>query len=158
MSIATTGDGAGERTVYRPRQVRTVGFAIGFLVLGAAVLAAILLPWGPDGGFGLVERFYFLLFGGAIFAFCYREATVRIDATPEHVHVRNLFRSRRLEWAEIIGVSFPSGDPWAHLDLDDGETLAAMTLQRADGAKGIDAARHLARLVRERGEGVEPGL
>lgn len=61
--------------------------------------------------------------------------------------VRNLLLSRRLEWAEIVGVRFAGGDPWALLDLSDGDTLAVMAIQRADGAWGRAEADRLATLL-----------
>lgn len=137
--------------IFRPRLVRAVGFAIGGLVLLASLVAAVVVP----AGFSLVDRVGFAAFGIAVFVFCYREATVRVDAGPDRLRVRNLFSSRDLEWAEVIAVSFPEGDPWAHLDLADGDTLSTMAIQRADGQRGIRDARHLAALVRERGEAAD---
>ena len=64
---------------------------------------------------------------------------------------------QELEWAEIVAVSFPEGDAWAHLDLADGDTLPTMAFQRADGARGIAAARQMAALVAARGEATEAG-
>lgn len=146
----TTGAADGT-IVFHARQARVAGFVIGGVVLGAMVLAALVVP----SSFTAVDRMGFLVVGLAIFAFCYREATVRVTAAPDHLLVRNLFRSRRLDWAEVISVSFPQGDPWAHLDLADGDTIATMALQRADGDRGIAAARRLAALVHERGESTD---
>lgn len=137
--------------LFRPRMARIVGLAVGTLVLGAMVVLAILMP----STFTTVDRIGFVLFGAAVFGFCWRQATVRLIASEDRVVVRNLFSGRELEWPEIVAVSFPEGDAWAHLDLADGDTLATMALQRADGADGIAAARHLSRLVRERGEAAD---
>src|SRR5690606_14498826 len=60
-----------------------------------------------------------------------------------------------LEWAEIITIGFPMGDPWAHLDLADGSTLQLQALQRYDGEHAISGARLLRDLVRQRGEAAE---
>lgn len=124
------------------------GFVIGGLVLAAMTVAAFVVP----SSFTAVDRLGFFAVGLAVFFFCYREATVRVTAAPDHLLVRNLFRSRRLEWAEVVAVSFPQGDPWAHLDLADGDTLATMALQRADGRRGIADARRLSALVHAYGE------
>ena len=53
------------------------------------------------------------------------------------------------------GISFPMGDPWAHLDLADGSTLSMHALQRYDGERAIAAAHLLRRLVSERGEAAD---
>ena len=39
------------------------------------------------------------------------------------------------------------GDPWVMLDLSDGDVLAVMAIQRADGAYAVAEARRLATLV-----------
>ncbi|GAB2543425.1 PH domain-containing protein [Brachybacterium huguangmaarense] len=142
----------GSTVLFRPRLVRGAALAIGVIVLGVTLIAAVLV----SRELSPVDGVLFVAFGAAIFFFCWREATVRLEARADAVVVRNLFTTRRLEWPEIIGVSFPQGDPWAHLDLADGETLAVMAIQRSDGERGIADGRRLARLVRERGEARDP--
>ncbi|MFC0674291.1 PH domain-containing protein [Brachybacterium hainanense] len=137
--------------VIRPRLARKVGYGVGVLLLGASIAIAILITT-----FDLPNRILFVLFGLGIFWFCHREASVHLTATREGVEVRNLMTRTRLEWAEIIGVSFPKGDPWAHLDLADGHTLAVMALQRSDGEHGLAQARHLVELIHDRGEAHPP--
>ncbi len=141
-----------ETIVFRPRLARLVGHGVGILVLVAMLVAAVVL----FEAFTLVDSVGFAALGVAIWYFCYREATVRVTARPDHLVVRNLFTTRELDWAEVVAVSFPQGDPWAHLDLSDGDTIATMALQRADGEQGIAGARRLARLVHERGETTGP--
>ena len=58
--------------------------------------------------------------------------------------VRNLMLTRTVTWDEVIEVRFPDGAPWVTLELDDGDELAVMAIQRADGQLGPrrgDAAR-----------------
>ena len=87
--------------------------------------------------------------------FCHLQASVAVTARPRELVVRNLMRTRTLEWPEVIGISFPMGDPWAHLDLADGSTLPLQALQRYDGDRAIAAAHLLRDLVRERGEAAD---
>lgn len=143
--------GDGGTIVFRPRLARVGGLAVGSVVLAAMLIAAVVVPQS----FSLPDRIGFVALGLGAFWFCWREAAVHVTAGPESVVVRNLFSHQEVEWAEIVAVSFPEGDAWAHLDLADGDTLATMAFQRADGDRGIDGARHLARLVRERGEAPE---
>lgn len=133
---------------FRPRLARIAGWAGAVIALVAMAAVAAVLP----SAFSIVDRVAFVAVGAAGAAFCVKEAMVRVTARPDRLEVRNLIGSRDLEWAEVVAVSFPEGDPWAHLDLADGDTLAMMALQRADGPAGIAAARRLAELVRERGE------
>ena len=41
--------------------------------------------------------------------------------------------TRRVTWDEVVEVRFPDGAPWVTLELDDGDELAVMAVQRADG-------------------------
>lgn len=145
--------GPDETVVFRPRLVRVAGLAVGTLILLAMLIAAVIVP----ATFGLADRVGFIALGVGTFWFCWREAQVRVVAGPETVQVRNLISKQELEWAEIVAVSFPEGDAWAHLDLADGDTLPVMAFQRADGARGIADARQMARLVAARGEATEAG-
>lgn len=133
--------------VLRPRAVRVAGYFTGFTVLAGMVVGAVVMP-----NFTLFGRACLVAVGLLILLFCHLEASVRLVARPRTLVVHNLFRHRTLEWAQIVGVSFPMGDPWAHLNLADGSTLATMAIQRYDGKRGIATAHRLAALVRERGE------
>lgn len=138
------------RVVLRPRAARVAGYAIGGLVLlGSIILGAL-----TAREFGVVSTVLFVVFGLLIFWFCHREASVSVTATHRSLTVRNLMSERSLEWAEVLGVSFPVGNPWAHLDLADGDTLSVMAIQRTDGEHGLALARRLQGLIREHGEGV----
>lgn len=151
MSVSGETDPAAGGTIeFRARLVRKVGIGVGIGVIIATTVVALTIPH-----FTVVSRAGFVVLGILIAGFCWREASVRITAEPHRVVVRNLFTTTTLEWPEVLAVSFPEGNPWAHLDLADGETLSAMAIQRSDGERGIQAARLLQRLVRERGEAPE---
>jgi hypothetical protein len=127
---------------FRPRLARWVSLGLAVLVIGstvAIVLAMTVLSAGDRIGFALVC--------GLIVWFLWRQASVVARATDEGLLVRNLVFVRRLEWAEIVSVRFGSGRPWVQLDLSDGDTLAVMGIQRADGAFADAEARRLATLV-----------
>ncbi len=147
-SAGSTGEPTtGERIVLRPRTVRYAAYGIAIVVMVASIITALTIP-----GFSLANRLGFPLFGLAIAWFCHREASVAVIAEADKLTVRNLFVTTELEWPQVIGVSFPAGDPWAHLDLADGDTLKVMAVQRSDGQRGLRDAHRLAALVRERGE------
>lgn len=142
--------GEGRATiVLRPRAVRVAAYLSAVVVMAGMVAGAVMITSFHWGG-----RFGLLAVGVLVFLFCHLEASVTVTARPEVLEVRNLMRTRTLEWAEVIGISFPMGDPWAHLDLADGSTLALQAIQRYDGDRAIAAAHLLLRLVRERGEAV----
>ncbi len=73
-------------------------------------------------------------FGLAAAYVLHRLASVRIAADAGGLTVVNIFRRRRLEWPEVLGVRLSAGDPWVQLDLADGTTMAAMGIQGADGS------------------------
>jgi hypothetical protein len=56
-----------------------------------------------------------------------------------------------VDWRSITDISFSGGDPWVSLELDDGDRLAVMAIQRADGEFGRAEAGRLAALVQALG-------
>lgn len=137
-------------TVFRPRMVRVFAYLTAVIVLGGMIAGAVLMPSFQLGG-----RLGLVAIGVLIAVFCHLEASVRLVARESGLEVRNVFRTRRLDWAEIVDISFPMGEPWAHLDLADGSTLALNALQRYDGARAIADAHRLRALIQERGEAPE---
>ncbi len=127
---------------FRPVRGRVVARVIGVVaVVWAAGLATLVY------GLTAADRVGFVVVGLLLLAFC--EMQARVSAVPdEHgLAVRNLLRRRHLAWAEVVGVSFGGGRPWVQLDLADGDVLAVMGVQRADGARGTAEAQRLATLV-----------
>lgn len=127
---------------FRPRLARTVSLAIALVVLVLTALLVAALRHVPVG-----DRTGIALVGLAVAWFCWREAAVSARPDERGLTVRNLVLGRRLEWAEIVDVRFGEGRPWVQLDLADGDTLAVMAIQRADGAAAEREARRLATLV-----------
>jgi hypothetical protein len=70
-----------------------------------------------------------------------------VVARREGLLVVNGFRSRELEWAEVIAVHLPPGAPWVVFDLADGTTASAMGIQGSDGARAQAAVRELRALI-----------
>lgn len=153
MSTPAPDHGPGERSatiVLRPRAVRIAAYLSAAIVMAGMIGGAVVITsfqWG--GRLGLIAV------GVLVCLFCHLEASVKVTARPHVLEVRNLMRERTLEWPEVIGISFPMGDPWAHLDLADGSTLALQAIQRYDGERAIAAAHLLQRLMQERGEASE---
>lgn len=133
---------ASSYRTFRPRAARVVTLTLAVIVL---VLTGLLIVFMPTLNTG--DQVGFALVGLLIAGFCWRQATVQARVDDEGVTVRNLVYTRRLEWAEIVSVRFGSGRPWVQLDLSDGDTLAVMGIQRADGAYADAEARRLSTLV-----------
>jgi len=132
---------------FRPVRARRV--AIGFAVAQAVVLLALAvltpgdgpIPWHWYDRLGMVLLAVVIAYVLLLFA--------RLHATPgpDGLVVRNVVNVTRLEWPQIVAVRFGGGDPWVTLDLADGDVLAVMAIQRADGEYGAAEARRLATLV-----------
>jgi hypothetical protein len=131
---------------FQPRRARVVALALAVLSVVALGALAAFLPMATGVEVRLLDRLLIGVFGVALAWFCYRQASVRAVPDDEGLSVRNLFLSRRVEWAEIVSVRF--GDrPWVQLDLAEGDTLAVMGIQRADGELARRESRRLATLV-----------
>jgi len=120
------------------------------IVLLALVGAAVVLPSEGASGWGVGSRVALVVLALAGAYFLHRLADVRLVADDAGISVVNIVHSRRLEWAEVVGVRLLRDDPWMMLDLSDGQPLAAMGVQKADGAFALEQAGRFARMVAER--------
>ncbi|HEY0117841.1 MAG TPA: PH domain-containing protein [Cellulomonas sp.] len=139
MSQPVAADG---QRPFRPRLARAVTLTIAVVVVALTALLVAALTRVPAG-----DRTGIALVGLAVAWFCSREAAVVARPDDVGLTVRNLLVVRRLTWAQIVDVRFGEGRPWVQLDLDDGDTLAVMAIQRADGTTAQQEARRLATLV-----------
>lgn len=140
---------ADRRTVFRPRLARAVIYPCLVLVVGALVAGAVTLPSTGRHAWGTGSRLALVAFAALVAWFLHRLASVRVVADERGVTVVNILRSKRLEWAEIVGVRLLRDDAWMMLDLADGEAMAAMGVQKSDGAHAQEQARQFARLVND---------
>ena len=120
------------------------------IVLLALVGAAVVLPSDGASGWGVGSRVALVVLALAGAYFLHRLADVRLVADDTGVSVVNIVHSRRLEWAEVVGVRLLRDDPWMMLDVSDGQPLAVMGVQKADGAYAQEQAGRFARMVAER--------
>ena len=137
------------RTVFRPVRARAVVYTVAVAVLVTLVALAIALPGGGPHPWGLSSRLGVVAVAVAVVFVLHRLADVRVEASEAGVLVVNVVGRRRLEWAEVVGVRLLRDDPWMLLDLSDGESLAAMGVQKSEGDRGRRQASAFARLVTE---------
>lgn len=134
-------------TTWRPLRSRvviaiaTVAFLVAMVGLGSGAMP------GRDV-LTVVDRLSLLLFWVLVTAVFWALARPHVTADEGGLTVVNLVRTRRLEWAEVVGLRFSRHDPWVILDLSDGTTLPVMGIQRSDGARGEREARSLAAVIR----------
>ncbi|MDN5764292.1 MAG: PH domain-containing protein [Humibacillus sp.] len=141
---------------FRPRRARVVALWAGWCSLAVFGVIAVIIPSQVDDRWGIGDRLMLFAFGVVIAVLAWRYASIRAVPSRQGLLVRNLVVSRTLEWSEVVGISFGGGEPWVSLDLEDGDTLAVMAIQKADGAAGSREASRLAALVQAFGEAREP--
>lgn len=136
---------------FRPRAARWVAWVL-FALIWTAVAALLVSSFTRLEQFGWEDRALTVLFAAAGSLVVQRQARVRAVPTPQGLTVHNLFVTTTVEWAQILRVTFDHGHPWVQLDLADGDTLAVMAIQGADGEYGRREAQRLADLVHRLGE------
>lgn len=132
---------------FRPRAARIVSTVLAIVVLAMMITLAVLLPQVAAGRQSVLDRAGIVAFGVLVAWFLMRQAGVRALPDEDGLTVRNLVLTRRITWVQIVSVRFGQGRPWVQLDLDDGDTLAVMAIQQADGVLAANEARRLATLV-----------
>jgi hypothetical protein len=130
-----------------PRRSMLVAWSVGVAQLIVLTAVALMLPEHGSATVTLIDRFGVLAVGLLVLWLLSRFARVRADPREDGLAVRNLLLGRDVHWGEVTRVRFGGGTPWVLLDLSDGETLAVMAVQRADGRHGEQEARRLATLV-----------
>jgi Bacterial PH domain len=135
--------------VLRPRRARQVIYPVAVAVVAVLALGAVVVPSTGPMPFAPLDRVALVAFGLLIAAGLHRLAAVRVVTGPAGIEVVNIVRRTRLAWAQVVQVRLSRDDPWVMLDLSDGQSLAAMAIQQADGPYAVEQARLLARLVRE---------
>ncbi|MDQ4009033.1 MAG: PH domain-containing protein [Actinomycetota bacterium] len=134
---------------YRPLGIRLMAAAMGTLMVGALAVFWIALPGSVRGQFSIEQRITLVLIFAAMLAFMYGIARCSLRADERGLRVVNVYKVRRLEWAQVVHVRLQPGDPWAVLDVDDGTTVKAMAIQGSDGRRARRATEQLRRLVDE---------
>ncbi|GAA1814024.1 PH domain-containing protein [Actinomadura chokoriensis] len=139
-------------TVWRPRTTRIVAYTTaGVVVLGLIALAVVV----PEQ-YKTFDRVLMVGFGAAVAWILHMLARCRVTADESGVTVVNAFKTRRLEWPEILDVSMTVGDPWPTLDLSDGTSIGAMGINGAEKALAARQLSELQALLRTRGEAPDP--
>ena len=131
---------------FRPVAARRVSWVLGVATAAGALAVMIGLP-ASGVPFRIGDQVGIAVLAALICWGLARQGGVRAQPEERGLVVRNLVHTREVEWAEIVAVSFGAGQPWASVDLADGDTLAVMAIQRADGDRGRAEARRLATLV-----------
>ena len=133
---------------FRPRRGRVLPLVMAGVAVVVCTVVAI--GMGAGGVWQVGDQLALVGLGLALAAFLGRYASIKAVPDGAGLTVRNLMLTRTVTWDEIIEVRFPDGAPWVTVELDDGDELAVMAIQRADGQAARDEALRLARLVDRR--------
>lgn len=139
---------------FRPRWGARVPRALSIVLFVASAAAAATIP-GTE--WTLLDRLYLFALGAAISALLWRYSMIEARPSRDGLTVRNLFVTRRLDWPLVVRMQFGGGAPWVGLDLSDGDTVAVMAIQKADGAHGRAMAARLAALIEFHSAAEPPG-
>ncbi|WP_432498137.1 PH domain-containing protein [Kineococcus gypseus] len=149
-SGARAAGAPAEDAPFRPRRARAVGLAVAGGLALVLLAMAVGLALSPGSGWTATDGFFFAVLGLLMCGAIVRIVSVRAVPTEDALVVRNVFLTHRVPWGAVVAVRMGRDDPWLTLDTDDGEDLAVMAVQRADGEHAEAEARRLARLVRSR--------
>lgn len=140
---------------FRPRGAKVVASVLSVVVVVS--LTALFVFVRPNAATVLTPSDYLLMvvFSGILLGILWRQATVTAIPSADGLVVRNLLTTRQLAWAEIVSVRYSADRAWAQLDLADGDELAVMAIQKADGARSVAESRRLAALVERFGTAPE---
>ena len=141
---------------FRSRRGRAV--ALGAMWASLVVFGAIAVVMSTQGeaGWGPGDGLMFFGLGVVVAFIAWRYASIVAVPSRSGLVVRNLVLTRTLQWPEIVRIQFGGGEPWVSLDLEDGDTVAVMAIQKADGPVAGREASRLAALVQAFGEAAEP--
>jgi hypothetical protein len=132
---------------WRPMGIRyaVVGFGLMLFVVCAACWFGF--PQDVRDRFNILQRLTLLAMGAGFAVGGWALGRARVTAEMEALVVVNGFRTRELEWEEVVAIHLAPGAPWATLDLADGTTISAMALQGSDGKVARDGVRQVRALI-----------
>ncbi|HEY0641902.1 MAG TPA: PH domain-containing protein [Nocardioides sp.] len=136
---------------WRPMGVRVAVAGLGLMLLVVCAAAWFGFDESVRDRFTLLQRLTILVMGAGFAACGWALARARVTAEMEALVVVNGFRTRRLEWEEVLAIHLPTGAPWATLDLADGTTISAMAFQGSDGRRARDGVRQVRALIDRQG-------
>lgn len=144
--------GAGRALPSLPHTWRPMGVRFAVVGFGLMLFIVCAAAWfGFDdetrAKFNILQRITLLVLGAGFATIGWALGRARVTAEMEELVVVNGFRSRTLEWEEVLAVHLPEGAPWATLDLADGTTISAMAFQGSDGRVARDGVRELRALI-----------
>ncbi|OBA58929.1 hypothetical protein A5647_19255 [Mycobacterium sp. 1100029.7] len=131
----------------RPHWTPRFAYVAAFLIAAAHIAVGVLLKAGSSGViFQTADQVAIALLGLVIAGLVLLFARPRLRVGQAGLSVRNVLGDKLIPWSEVVGVSFPAGSRWAHIDLPDDEYIPVMAIQAVDKDRAVaamDAVRSL---------------
>ncbi|MEX5720353.1 PH domain-containing protein [Geodermatophilus maliterrae] len=138
-----------DRVTAVPRRLRLLCALVAAVVVAVMAVVAALLPSSSTGvvAFGLADQVAVLGLGLFVGAGILLLGRARLDADAAGVRVRNVLGRHELPWDVVRSVRFDRSARWASLELTNGDEVAVVAVQAADGERAADAVEGLRALL-----------
>ena len=124
----------------RPHWTPLFAYGAAFLIAVAHIAVGFLLKMGSSGViFQTADQVAMAVLGLVIAGLILLFTRPRLRIGSAGLSVRNLLGDRLVPWSELVGVSFPAGSRWAHIDLPDDEYIPVMAIQAVDKDRAVAA-------------------
>lgn len=124
----------------RPHWTPLFAYGAAFLIAVAHIAVGMLLKVSSSGViFQTADQVAMAILGLVIAGVVLLFARPRLRVGAPGLSVRNLLGDRLVPWSDVVGVSFPAGSRWAHIDLPDDEYIPVMAIQAVDKDRAVDA-------------------
>jgi Bacterial PH domain len=132
-----------------PRRMRLICAVTAGVVVAVMVVVAVLLKHSSTGvvSFHTSDQVAMVVLGVILGGGILTLGRPRVDADLSGVRVRNIVASHRLPWDMVRAVRFERSSAWATLLMANGDELAVLALQAADGERAVRAVEGLRALV-----------
>lgn len=139
----------GTPVVARPRRIRFYVIPAALVVFAAFAVMGVLLRQTPTGAqFAVSDQVALIVIGVILALAVLALLRPRVRADTDGIEVRNVLNGRTFRWADVRGVSFPDGAPWARVELLADEYYPVMGVQAQDGQRSVQVMRELRALHR----------
>ncbi|MDP9497828.1 MAG: PH domain-containing protein [Actinomycetota bacterium] len=134
---------------YRPRRLTRVCRGVAALVVVVFTVIGVTLRSAAGGdAFGVADQIAMIAFGLLLASAVLSFTRARVTGDATGMRIRNVFGEKFVPWQVVRDVRLDDGQPWAHLELHDDETLALLALQANDGEYAVRGVLGLRELMR----------
>jgi PH (Pleckstrin Homology) domain-containing protein len=132
-----------------PRRLRLICLLAAIAIVAVMTVVAVLLKSSTTGvvAFRTADQVAMMSLGLAMGAAVLWVARPRVDADARGIRVRNILGNHELPWSIVRAVRFDRHSPWATLLLTNGDELAVLAVQAADGERAAVAVEGLRALL-----------